>query len=198
MLTPFRAFQLYQAIKLHFSSDSYNCVKYQYKTSVKEASFLKRRDRYSFAKISKRFTSEEDLIDFYVAHFGKDPKCWIGDLVNCDDDDIYQNRKRIKESIGYALESDMTKLMEDSDKFDDVLIAKDEQYPRIVQMFLGGDINIETVCVINNITNFLKREKVHDTLVYPEVVKRITKYSYFVHVDLKRAKNIILKCLHND
>ena len=41
------AFQIYQSLKLHFTSD-YDAVKYNFKTAVKRGSFEKRRDRYFF------------------------------------------------------------------------------------------------------------------------------------------------------
>ena len=40
----YQAYQIYQSLKLHFTTD-YDAVKYNYKTSVKQSSFERRRDR---------------------------------------------------------------------------------------------------------------------------------------------------------
>lgn len=79
-MEPFDAFRFYQAIKLHFESNSYDAIKYNYKTSAKHSSFWKRRDKYFFAKIGKQFNSAENLIEYYAAHFVSG-NTWIGDIV---------------------------------------------------------------------------------------------------------------------
>ena len=52
MSDPFESYKLYNALKLHFETDSYDAVKYNFKTSVKPQSFFKRKDKYFFAKIA--------------------------------------------------------------------------------------------------------------------------------------------------
>ena len=44
MNDPYESYKLYNALKLHFESDSYDAVKYNYKTSLKPTSFFKRKD----------------------------------------------------------------------------------------------------------------------------------------------------------
>ena len=48
--TGFAAFALYNALKLHFTSDSYDFIKYHGKTNVSTQTFMKRKDKYSFYK----------------------------------------------------------------------------------------------------------------------------------------------------
>ena len=61
--TGFAAFALYNALKIHFSSDSYDFFKYNGKTNVSKQSFTTRKDKYSFYKLSRKY-SLEDLRDF--------------------------------------------------------------------------------------------------------------------------------------
>ena len=55
IMEPFDAYKYYMAIKLHFESDSYDAPKYNFKTSISPQSFWKRRDKYHFAKLSRKF-----------------------------------------------------------------------------------------------------------------------------------------------
>ena len=52
MNDPYESYKLYNALKLHFESDSYDAVKYNYKTSLKPTSFFKRNElkRMNLAK----------------------------------------------------------------------------------------------------------------------------------------------------
>ena len=43
MSDPFESYKLYNALKLHFETDNYDAVKYNFKTSVKPQSFFKRK-----------------------------------------------------------------------------------------------------------------------------------------------------------
>ena len=95
-IEPYDAYRYYMAIKLHFESNSYNAIKYQYKTSVNQKSFWKRHDKYHFAKVAKRCSTEQDLIDFFVCYFSSDLK-WVGDMLDRNDELIQFKRK--KESL---------------------------------------------------------------------------------------------------
>ena len=56
--------ETYLGVKLHFT-DTYDYIKYGGKTNVKLDTFTKRKDRYFFHKLSKRF-NERDVLDFLL------------------------------------------------------------------------------------------------------------------------------------
>ena len=114
-MEPFDAYRYYQSIKLHFESDSYDAPRYNYKTSAKPQSFWKRRDKYHFAKLAKRFKEPMELIEYYVANFVNSDKTWIGDML--ESDEAYKNHVRRSQSIGYTLKQDLVNLSEGVDSF---------------------------------------------------------------------------------
>ena len=61
------AYCLYLAINNHFHSESYDFFKYNGKVSAKLESFMKRKDKYHFAKLARKYNGE--LQDFYVATY---------------------------------------------------------------------------------------------------------------------------------
>ena len=63
------AYCLYLAVNNHFNTDSYDYFKYAGKTSVKLETFLKRKDKYHFAKLARKYHVE--LLDFYVANLSR-------------------------------------------------------------------------------------------------------------------------------
>ena len=190
IMEPYDAFRFYQSMKLHFESDSYDAIKYNYKTSVKPQSFWKRKDKYFFAKVGRKFDSAKELINYYAAHFIQD-KTWIGDMI--EDEDIYKSYQKRMQSLGYTFENDMTTLA-DLGNLDQVLNSSDG-HPHIITAYLGGDINIQSVVILNQLTGFMNRanKEISETIVWPDVSRKVRKYSPFVQYDLQKAKNIVLK-----
>ena len=55
MMDPFEVYKLYNALKLHFEQDSYDAIKYNFKSNVTPQSFFKRKDKFFFAKLAKTY-----------------------------------------------------------------------------------------------------------------------------------------------
>ena len=96
----FEVFKLYLAIKLHFTTDTYNYEEYGGKVNCKLETFTKRNDRYFFHKLSKRY-NERDILDFFVSNFATNSSKWVGNLVQNDGREIYLEFKKRKEAFGY-------------------------------------------------------------------------------------------------
>jgi len=193
-MEPFDAFRFYQSIKLHFESDTYDAIKYNYKTSANHRSFWKRRDKYFFAKIGKQFDSPTELIEYYAAHFVSGNE-WIGEMIQNENTYIQWLKK--KESMSYLFEQDLLKLKEDFVHFDDLFIIN--VHPNIVNKYLADDINIETVVIINKLVGFMNKadKQITETIVWPDVSRRIRKYAAFLKFDTKKMSNIIFKVFTN-
>jgi len=190
IMEPFEAYRFYQSMKLHFESDSYDAIKYNYKTSAKPQSFWKRKDKYFFAKIGKKFDSASDLVQYYAAHFVADNK-WVGEMV--ENEEVYTEWLKRNQSMGYMLEQDLHKVAIEGN-FDQILDAS-RGHPPIITAYIRGDINIESVCIIDQLTGFMKDadKQITETIVWPEVSRKIRKYKSFVSFDLEKAKNIVLR-----
>ena len=190
IMEPYDAFRFYQSMKLHFESDSYDAIKYNYKTSVKPQSFWKRRDKYFFAKVGKKFDNVSELIRYYAAYFIED-KHWIGEML--EDESIYQAYQKRMQSLGYTFENDMCALS-DIGNLDQILDSSDG-HPKIITAYISGDINIESVVILDQLTGFMKRanKEISETIMWPDVSRKIRKYSPFVQYDLEKAKKIVLK-----
>ena len=76
-MQPWEAYTLFSALKLHFESDGYDAIKYNFKTSARPNSFNKRKDRFFFAKLAKKYPTDAALKDFLIANFvyGPCPLC---------------------------------------------------------------------------------------------------------------------------
>jgi hypothetical protein len=192
MIDPFESFKLYNALKLHFESNSYDAIKYNFKTNVKATSFLKRKDKYFFAKIARQY--EKDLMGYYIANF-KHGISYVGDMINEVGEDNYKNHKRIRESIHRVFSVDINRLTEEDCTFDELFESVDGQHPPVVQIWMQEDISLETVVILNSILGFIPREskKISDTIIWPDIQRKIDKYGPFVKYDVNKCKTILTK-----
>jgi len=192
MNDPFESYKLYNALKLHFESDSYDALKYNYKTSIKPTSFFKRKDKYFFAKLAK--TYEKDLKEFYIANFKNDVK-YVGDMLNEGGERYYRDHKKIMESLSYKFENDINKLSDMNVSFDSLLEAEENNHPLIIRLWMQGDILLETVIILDAITGFVEREnkKITDTIIWPDIYRKIMKYKPFVKFNKDKSIDLLKK-----
>jgi hypothetical protein len=188
-MEPFEAYRYYQSLKLHFENESYNAPKYNYKTSAKPQTFWKRKDKYFFAKVGRMFDTPPELINYYAAHFVADNN-WVGDMLS--DEQVYRDWQKRTESMGYNFQQDLEKVNVES--FDQ-LFDLGNQYPKVVEAYLSNDINIESVAILNKLTSFMSRadKTVSDPILWPDVSRKIRKYSLLMNVNTDKMKKIIFK-----
>ena len=135
----FDVFKTYLAIKLHFTSDSYDYFKYEGKINCKLDTFTKRNDRYFFHKLSTKYKQDE-IIDFFVSNFLSDDKKWIGNLLQNDGKDVYLDFKKRKESFNYFFRSDCNNVLNDFSSrglsFDTGFTCINGQHPRVLRLLI--------------------------------------------------------------
>lgn len=193
---PWDAYLLHNALKLHFTTDSYDAVKYNYKTSARQKSFLQRKDRYFFARLAKHYSERQSLIDFFVANFTK----WGSIHTFSQDkkyDETYVEWSKKMDSLTYTFGQEMDKLAEHCKKnsmsFDELLLPRGNTVP-IVKLCVANEISLESIVILNQLTNFMDNanKAVSETIFWPEFYRKVDKYSRFVKVDLKKFRSIVL------
>ena len=190
MNDPFESYKLYNALKLHFETDGYDAIKYHFKTSVKPTSFFKRKDKFFFAKLAK--TYEKELKEFYIANFKNDVK-YVGDMLNEGGEKYYRDHKKVMESLTYQFKTDINKLNDMDVTFDSLLEAEDNNHPLIIKLWMQEEILLETVVILDSILGFVEREnkKITDTIIWPDIYRKIMKYRPFVKFDRNKYLNLL-------
>lgn len=187
----FAAFALWNALKLHFTSDSYDYFKYNGKTNVSKQSFTIRKDKYQFYKLSRKYSLDE-LKQYYISNFLVDNNHWVGDLLTPQAEENYRKWQKRIQALTYNFESDMIYLL---DKYMplDLIKVKDGQYPKLLVEMMEGNIGIETVVILDRIMQFwpMWTERIDDDIVWPMWRTRVKKYEMFVNFDTPKVKQIL-------
>ena len=198
-MTGYETFGLYQALKLHFTQESYDFFKYNGKTNISVTTFENRKDKYHFYKLSRRLAQKEDMIDFIVANLVEDEKTWVGSLLMQESEVNYRKHQKVIQSISYTFENDCQKLFDGIKNPNDVLMT-DGDYPVLLKKGLQKSVNIESVCLLNNMLGFVPMwtKKITDTIHWPNYRMKLLKYSAFIPKDDVKYKLIIKKVLNEN
>jgi hypothetical protein len=189
--TGFAAFALYNSLKLHFTSNSYDFFKYNGKTNVSKDSFLRRKDKYTFYKLSRKYPLEE-LKDFYVANFLQGDK-WVGDMNSVDGEEVYKKWQKVQQSLTYTFENDTIYLFEKYKPGE--MFKLSGNYPNLLKELMENKINLETVSYMNMIMGFLPvwEKEITEDIVWPNWNLKLKKYQPFIfdQEKIQKFENIL-------
>lgn len=189
------AYTTYLAIRNHFTSD-YDYFKYNGKLKVSSDSFLKRRDKFFFAKLQRNYKGQE-LIYFFVANFLQDDSAWSGSLVGAESEKVYLEWRKKIESLKYNFKQDCIHLQNFIDmkglNFETIFEVGNSTHPYLLSKHVGNHVSIETYTIFDGILNFSKVWNKHlsDDLIYQKVRQKADKYKPFLQVNLSDYKKIM-------
>ena len=192
----FDVYKTYPAVKLHFTTDTYDYYKYVGKVNTKLDTFTKRKDRYFFHKLSTRY-AETDILDFFVANFLSDSKRWIGNLLANDGRDVYLDYKKRKEAFAYHFKQDCGNIASDFSRrnisFDDGFIPIRGQHPRLLRLLIQRKISYQTTIVLNHYLGFTKNwdKEITEKIVWPEISLKVTRLKPFINFNATECKLIM-------
>jgi hypothetical protein len=194
--TGFAAYALWNALKLHFTSDSYDYFKYNGKTNVSKSTFSTNKSKYHFYKLSRKYNLEE-LKDFYIANFIQGKGDWVGDLLQ-DGDENYTKWQKTQQSLTYAFENDIMYMFDSVDgaefwHIDDYFKPIDGGWPMLITKMMHDKIKLETVCILIDIFDCMPRweKQITEDIVWPTHRRIIKKYTPFINYDKQKFKEIL-------
>jgi hypothetical protein len=188
----------YQAIKLHFSSESYNFFHYDGKTRVSIDAFQKRRDKFLFHRLARKYRDDE-MVPFLVANFVHSDDNWTKSLLEEEAEQTYREWKRVTDSMTKIYVEDLQKIAT-KETFNDLFKVDEGQFPKLLNLFMQKEITIETMVILNNLFNFIKiwDKKISDDIIYPKVSRKIRKYGSFLNVNVDKYKSLTKETLLGD
>jgi hypothetical protein len=195
-MTGYEAFSIYNALKLHFSQQSYDYFKYNGKSRISVDSFENRKDKYHFYKLSRKY-KEDEYINFLVANFIVNEKTWAGDLLKSEAEVHYLRRMKYMQSMTYSFENDCNLVFEELDDPNEVLRVEDGEYPVLLLMALRKEIQPETLVILNALLNFFPAwsKNVADTIRWPDYRMKMLKYTAFVPFDSVKYRLMLKKVI---
>lgn len=189
----FESFKLFHAIRLHFTSKSYDFVKFRGKTKVTAKSFDKRHDTYFFYKLWKRYKDELKL--FYVSVFINGGCSWAGELLDDKYHTQFNEMLKRQQSLTKVFSDDVKTIVDFLEEreleFSDLIKPDGGNMPMVVRLCNQGFISIETLTIINRLTKMSDRCSCYHP-GWDGQKLLLTKYVHFVDVsDLGKFAKIL-------
>ena len=191
------AYKRFMALKLHFTTDSYDFFKYRGKTrSITDEAFAKRKDEFHFRKLERRYPKDQDLIYFIVSNMvATKGKMWVGDLASSlAAEKTYAEWQKYIEAFLYNFKQDMLVVKElDTDYAKLWWNSDDGSHPQVLRAMLGNRIRIESLIAANKIVNFLPlwKETISDKYIWPDACRMMEKYDPFLTIDKAEIRKIM-------
>lgn len=192
----FDVFKTYLAIKLHFTSKSYDYFSYEGKVNCKLETFTKRNDRYFFHKLSTRY-NKDDILDFFVSNFLNDHNKWVGNLLKNDGKDVYLDYKKRKQAFAYHFRQDCIFIFnhfnDNRFSFNHAFEVIGGQHPIFLRLLISKKISYQTFIVFEKILSFIKKwdKEIKEKVVWPVISKRVKKLKPFINYNETECKLIL-------
>ena len=195
-VTPFETYQAYLGMKSHFTNPKYDFIKYGGKSRATITSFNKRKDKYWFEKTSRKY-SDQEVIDFLLSNFvnATNPQnLWIGEIINSGER-TYAEWKMRQQSLTYMFKEQSENLLSENDL--SKVFSCSKGHPLLLKKYLGGEISLETLSILEKIFSFQKNfdKKLTDP-VWETVSMKLKKYLPFLNINVFQFKKVLREIIN--
>ncbi len=190
-VTPFETYRTYLSMKSHFTNPKYDFFKYGGKSRATMTSFNKRKDKYWFEKTSRKY-SDQEIVDFLLSNFinANNPQnLWIGEIINSGER-TYAEWMMRQQSLTYLFKEQLSELL--SEKNLDEVFNCSMGHPLLLKKYLGGEISLETLSILEKVFSFKKDfdKKLTDP-VWETVSLKLKKYLPFLNINVFQFKKVL-------
>lgn len=177
----YEAYQIYQAVRLHFTTDKFDYFTYNGKSKTSVDTFNTRKDKYLYHKIARMY-EEDELPYYYAVNFMKGDKTWINNMIRDDAELHYKNWKKWQQARLYNFTNDVQKLGEIG--FGNLIVCKDGQFPELLNFVFQGEISYDTLVILDHYMKLIDawNTKIEDDFIWKDFYKKFKKYkAFFLH-----------------
>jgi len=191
---PKDCYKIYVALKLHFSSKTYDYVKYNGKVKISDSAWEKRRDKYFFEKTLYKYRTRKNIEDFFISQFLYNKHEWIGNMLSTENDEIYKKHIDNKKFLTYNYTEDLKNILFFVEKnkltFNKIFHGSN---PFILQFIIQEMITYETGIILDEIYTWTKIK--NKDIIEEEFVSKIQKYKSFLKINRNKYKTLTLELL---
>jgi len=189
-MEPIDVYLMYCAMKAHFGKSDYDFVTYKGKTRIKRDTFYKRKDRSFFVRLARKYKTEQEIQNYFVANFIKDKKGYIANF----NDENHESWKLKRQGFFEMFEVEMKPLV---DAFEDLFTVTNGQHPKLMKEFLGGRVSLETIIILDELVGYGPQwdTELRDDIIWIDLNNLMNNYERFLTIDQEQYKIRLLKLI---
>jgi len=190
MMEPIDVYIMYCAMKAHFSRKDYDFNKYGGKTKVSRDSFFKRKDRHFFVKLSRKYTTDIEIKNYYISNFIKDKRGYIANF----SDDNYKSW--LLKRSGF-FEQFVIELSPYIKEFQPLFEVEGNNHPKLLKEFLGSRVSLETMIVLDELVEYGKNwdKLLEGDIIWIDLKKLMENYKGFLTINKNLYRMKLLKLI---
>ena len=146
-------FKTYISLKNHFTTESYDFIKYSGKTNVKESSFRKRQDISLFCKLAQ-WLPESKAVPFLISHFIELSSFTIHYVFEnpIKSQKIFDTWKTRTSNILAVYQEDIRTIAKESaGSWKNCIQQTDSDYPLLFKLVMANKISPETYSLLDDL-----------------------------------------------
>lgn len=186
MMTPNEALQLFMALKLHFSTISYDAIKYGYKLK-NQIDYTKHKNKHLFEKLARH----PDAKNLLIANLSFKPDMWVGNLFLHESEQRFRSRKNNQENLTYVFQETLDKIEKTDFK------CHDGQHSGLLKKFMRNEISFDVMVILDRFSGFISTwdKDLAGDPIWEGFSFRLKKYKPFVSFDELKMKKILKQWL---
>jgi len=181
---------MYCAMKAHFSRKDYDFNKYGGKTKVSRDSFFKRKDRHFFVKLSRKYSTDIEIKNYYISNFIKDKRGYIANF----SDENYKSW--LLKRSGF-FEQFVIELSPYIKEFQPLFEVEGNNHPKLLKEFLGSRVSLETMIVLDELVEYGKNwdKLLESDIIWIDLKKLMENYKGFLTINKNLYRMKLLKLI---
>ena len=181
---------MYCALKAHFSKNDYDFLTYKGKSRVHRDSFYKRKDRFFFVKISRKYKEYDDIKNYLVSNFIVERQGYIANFK----DENYETWKDRRNNFYDIFAEEIRPFVKN---FNPIFEVNNSEHPLLLKEYLGKRVSLETLIILDELVGFTKtwnRRMLEDYIWY-DLKKLMQNYKRFLTIDKNCYRIQLLKLI---
>ena len=190
MMEPIDVYIMYCAMKAHFSRKDYDFNKYRGKTKVSRDSFFKRKDRHFFVKLSRKYTTDIEIKNYYISNFIKDKRGYVANF----SDENYKSWSLKREGFFEQFVMELSPYIKE---FQPLFEVESNNHPKLLKEFLGSRVSLETMIVLDELVEYGKNwdKLLEGDIIWIDLKKLMENYKGFLTINKNLYRMKLLKLI---
>jgi len=183
-MNTFECYRMFMALKMHFTTASYDYFKYGGKLkSATPQAFERHKQKYVFQKLQKLKDPEGHI----VANLLRNEKAWVGEMIGTEADKCYNEYRKRRDSLVYTVKQELQAVLRSP--FDSNLRVADNEHPHLLRAYIRGDISLECLIILDVLCHYIPHweRKLKGDIMWDTIGNRMRKFKPFLpdNVDLE-------------
>jgi hypothetical protein len=155
-IKPYDAYCIHNAVRLHFQSEKYDYFRYNGKTRVVQPSeFTKNKQRFDYLRLVRKCPTAIEVQNFCACNYAMDRAWFITKNDTTESLERFSKWKRFYEMPFHFFAKDLSKardrVIQNQFPANALWNRVGENNPILYDLWLSGEIQTETVCVLDHI-----------------------------------------------